>query len=92
MSLFGPATPASLQPVSGVPPAERKPRASRQPKSSDGVSRGSDEVDVSAALATDAVRDLKSNGDEETTDDRQEQDNYKPQKKPEPRKPLDVQG
>jgi len=90
--MFGPATPASVQPVSGVNPTERKVRAGGKPAAGKPVTRESDEVDVSGAQSSDAVRNLKPNGHEETTDDRQQQDNYKPQKKPEARPPLDVQG
>lgn len=57
--------------------------------------RVQDEVDVSAVQAADAVRNLKSNADEETADDRQQQDHYRPQKEDDKktvRKHLDIQG
>jgi hypothetical protein len=92
MSIFGPGTPASVQPVSGVKPTERKARPGGKPSQPESVNRGSDEVEVSGAMSSDAVRNLKSNGQEETIDDRQQQDNYQPQKKAEPRPSLDVKG
>jgi hypothetical protein len=93
MSMFGPATPASIQPVSGVSPADLKVRGGAKQAGGKPVIREHDEVDVSGAMSSDAVRNLKSNGEEETAEDREKQDHYKPQKKAPPtRPPLDVQG
>jgi hypothetical protein len=97
MSVFGP-NPTAAQSLAGLNQAEgvnsRNPGAKKTTKP-DGRKREADavELDVDATQAADAVRNLKSNGDEETTDDRQEQDKYTPQKdKPEDRPHLDVQG
>ncbi len=98
MSVFGP-TPTAAQSLAGLNQAERvNPRNSETKKAAkpDGRKRDADafEPDVQNVQSADAVRNLKSNGDEETQDDRQEKDHYAPQKKkpPEERPRLDVQG
>jgi hypothetical protein len=102
MSVFGTGNPTSAvspsaaQSLAGMSQAERVNSAGKKTVKPDGTRRGADqvEIDVEAAQASDAVRNLKPNGDEETEDDRQEQDHYQPQheaeKKKQPR--LDVQG
>ncbi len=103
MSVFGPGnptgavtplTPSAAQSLAGMSQAERVNSAGKKTAKPDGRPRPADqvEIDVEAAQAADAVRNLKSNGEEETQDDRQEQDHYKPQKDKPARPRLDVQG
>lgn len=79
MSLFG--TPI-VQSVAGAAHAERV--AARDADRKKGVApgtakRGQDEVEINSTQAEDGVRSLKGNADEETRDDREEQDHYRPQ-------------
>lgn len=101
MSVFGssPIPPISAQTLAGLNQADRANRSNAESKKTikpDGRKRAADavEIDVQSAQAADAVRNLTANGDEETTEDRQEQDHYDPHKEPEkPKVPrLDVQG
>lgn len=96
MSVLGPAI---VQSVAGLSQAEQvavrdkdrkkttEPQRKRRPE--DAV-----DIDVDALTATDAVRNLKGNADEETADDRAEHDHYQAQqRKAKSRTPrLDVQG
>lgn len=100
MSVFGPGnptgavSPSAAQSLAGMTQAERVNSAGKRTAKPDGRPRPADEVeiDVEAAQAADAVRNLKPNGDEETQDDRQEQDHYKPQRDEPERPRLDVKG
>ncbi len=79
MSLFG--TPI-VQSVAGAAHAERV--AARDVDRKKGVDpgrakRGQDEIEINSTQAEDGVRSLKGNGDEETRDDREEQNHYRPQ-------------
>jgi hypothetical protein len=103
MSVFGPGTPTgavnpvtptAAQSLAGMSQAQRVNAAGKQGTKDERRKREADsvEVDVEAAQAADAVRNLKPNGDEETEEDRQEQDHYSPQKETPERPRLDVQG
>jgi hypothetical protein len=93
MSLFGtPAIPA----VSGVNRPERiaRDRARARPEGGVRPARDEDQLDleVQNAEADDAVRGLSGNAREETSEDRQKQDGYRPQaRKPDDERPrLDL--
>ena len=102
MSVFGssPITPNSAQSLAGLNQAERANKANSEAKKTtkpDGRRREPDavELDVQNAQAADAIRNLKSNGDEETTDDRKGEQKYekdKGEKKAGERPKLDIQG
>lgn len=95
MSLFG--TPA-VQSIAGLSQAERAATRGERTKANQSARRPRDgdrlDLEVQTAEAEDAVRGLSGNAHEETDEDRQKQDHYRPQQKaPQPeRKPLDVQG
>lgn len=94
MSLFG--TPV-VQSIAGLSQAERastrgertRAQSVRRPRDGDRL-----DLEVQTAEADDAVRGLSGNAHEETDEDRQKQDHYRPQQKmpPEDRPRLDVQG
>jgi hypothetical protein len=79
MSLLGTSI---AQSVAGITQAERvsvRDADKKRTGKPDRVKRGTDEVEVETSQATDAVRNLKGNADEETEDDRQQKDHYRPQ-------------
>ncbi len=89
------------QSVAGVSQAEHKAardieRAKPQPRKTkaEQLRRGEDEVELNQTQSDEAVRNLKGNTDQETADDRERQDHYRPDgRKPEAARPrLDVQG
>ena len=105
MGIFGsspisPVPPGAAQSLAGLNQAERANKANSDAKKTvkpDGRRREADvvELDVQNAQSSDAVRNLKSNGDEETTDDRKGQQKYeqeKSEKKKGERPHLDIQG
>lgn len=80
MSLFGtPAVPS----VSGINRPDRIARERGRARPDGGVRPARDEdqldLEVQNAEADDAVRGLSGNAREETTEDRQKQDGYRPQ-------------
>lgn len=95
MSLFG--TPV-VQSIAGLSQAERTATRAEPAKSRQSVRRPRDgdrlDLEVQTAEADDAVRGLSGNAHEETDEDRQKQDHYRPQQKaaPNDRPRLDVQG
>jgi hypothetical protein len=96
MSLFG--TPA-IQSIAGLNQAARSTREAARVKANQVAPRPQDgdrlDLEVQTAQASDAVEGLGGNGDEQTAEDRQKQDHYRPQQKAKAggeRKPLDVQG
>ena len=88
------------QSVAGVSQAEHKAtrdieRAKPPVRKSkaEQLRRGEDEVELNQTQSDEALRNLKGNGDQETADDRDRQDRYRPDgKRPEERPRLDVQG
>ncbi len=100
MSVFGsspilPSTAAAS--LAGLNQAERANKQNSDAKKvtkPDGRKRAADEVDVQTVQSSDAVRALTANGDEETSEDRQGQDNYNTKKDAPKAAPprLDVQG
>jgi hypothetical protein len=101
MSVFGssPILPSTAaQSLAGLNQAERANKQNSDAKKTtkpDGRKRAADavEIDVQSAQSSDAIRNLTANGDEETTEERQEQDHYDPHKDPAAKAPrLDVQG
>lgn len=95
MSMLGPTGAVHAAGLNQAEKLNARAHEAKKVNTPEGRKRAADEVDVSTTQAADAVRNLKSNGDEETADDRQEQDHYRPQKdgeKKTPRKHLDVQG
>jgi len=89
------------QSVAGVSQAEHKAardieRAKPPLKKSraERLQRGEDEVELNQTQSLDAVRNLKDNTDQETADDRERQDHYRPERtKPDVARPrLDVEG
>jgi hypothetical protein len=94
MSLFG--TPA-VHPVAGLNQAARATRGGQKVRADQTARRPADgdrlDLEVQTAEADDAVEGLGGNGDEQTAEDRQKQDHYRPQQKGpgEPRH-IDVQG
>lgn len=95
MSLFG--TPV-VQSIAGLSQAERTATRTEPAKAKQSARRPRDgdrlDLEVQTAEADDAVRGLSGNAHEETDEDRQKQDHYRPQQKPPPddRPRLDVQG
>lgn len=95
MSMLGPTGAVHAAGLNQAEKLNARAHEAKKINTPEGRKRAADEVDVSTAQSTDAVRNLKSNGDEETADDRQEQDHYRPQKEAEEKpvhKHLDVQG
>ncbi len=88
------------QSVAGVSQAEHKAardiERARPPvrkTKAEQLRRGEDEVELNQTQSDEAVRNLKGNTDQETADDRERQDHYRPDgKRPEERPRLDVQG
>jgi hypothetical protein len=98
MSTFGTSI---AQSVAGAPQAERlalRESEKKTPAKPFRLRRGQDELDleVETAQATDAVRNLKGNAQEETDEDRTGQDHYRPQnladQSPTDGKHIDIQG
>ncbi len=106
MSTFGsspisPIPPSAAQSLAGLNQAERANKSNADAKKTvkaEGRRRQADavELDVQNAQAADAIRNLKSNGDEETTDDRKGEQKYEQEEDelptPKPRPKLDIQG
>lgn len=93
MSAFG--TPI-VNPVGGPNPIERTARDAerRRALKVDGRRRDGDEVEINSVQATDPIRNLKSNDQEEAADDRQGHPGYDPKKQPKPndeRPSIDIQ-
>lgn len=73
-----------VNPVGGPSPIERAARESERKRELkiDGRRREGDEVEINSVQSVDAVRNLKSNEQEEAADDREGRAGYQPRRQP----------
>ncbi len=86
-----------INPIGTTSPIERAAREAERKRATkiDGRRRDGDEVEISSVQGVDAIRNLKSNDQEEAVDDREGRPEYTPAEHPEPtasdRPKLDVE-